>query len=93
MADTGAQRLGRLGGHARAMVLSPAERQESARNAAVARWQGDVEMSGKPLITYDQWRKLGPERLAEILDYIKKAVPGRSGLNLSVAQYRIWVAN
>jgi hypothetical protein len=49
-----AQLLGRKGGYARAVSLTAAERTESARRAAFSRWQRDVEMSGKPLISYEQ---------------------------------------
>ena len=83
MADPDAQRLGRLGGFARAMALTPAERQASARRAAQARY---AEMSDKPLITFEQRTKLGPEGISEIVDYIKQIVPGKSGLSLSPAQ-------
>jgi hypothetical protein len=83
-----AQLLGRKGGYARAVSLTAAERTESARRAAFSRWQRDVEMSGKPLITFEQWTQLGPAGIDEILRYIKQSVPGKSGLSLSLAQYR-----
>ena len=36
--DQGAVRLGKLGGKARAQKLTPEQRKESARKAAMARW-------------------------------------------------------
>jgi hypothetical protein len=70
------------------MALSPRERTESARKAAQARWQGGWEMSGKPLLTFEEWSRLGPDGIDEIVRYIKRAAPGKSVLSLSVSEYR-----
>jgi hypothetical protein len=80
MADSDAQRWGRLGGHARAMSLSPAERTESARRAAQARWGEGW------LLSYEQWKKLGDAGIADLVKAIRK-MPGASR-SISVDDYK-----
>jgi hypothetical protein len=77
MPDSAAQILGRKGGLATARSLTPEQRSENARNAANARWY----------LTYEQWKRLGDDGMAELLDYIKTA-PLKARLTLSVAEWR-----